>query len=52
MKNLKKVFEKIGRKLVKDFKEELEQQGHRASSSGSIIDGLRFKATEDRKSVV
>lgn len=47
MKNLKKVFEKIGKRLIKHFKEELEQQGHRASSWESIIDGLRFKATED-----
>ena len=46
MKNLQKVFKEIGKKLVFEFKTELEQQGHRASKSGSIIDGLRFKATE------
>jgi hypothetical protein len=46
MKNLKRVFNKIGKLLVKEFKTELEQQGHRASKSGSIIDGLRFTTSD------
>jgi len=45
MKNLQKVFKEIGRKLVFEFKSELEQQGHRASKSGSIIDGITFKSS-------
>ena len=46
MKNLQKVFKEIGKKLVFEFKRELEQQGHRASKSGSIIDGLRFTTSD------
>lgn len=45
MKNLEKVFKQIGKKLVFQFKRELEQQGHRASKSGSIIDGIAFKTS-------
>lgn len=45
MKNLDKVFKQIGKKLVFQFKRELEQQGHRASKSGSIIDGIAFKTS-------
>ena len=46
MKNLEKEFKQIGKKLVFQFKRELEQQGHRASKSGSIIDGLRFTTSD------
>ena len=45
MKNLQKVFKEIGKKLVFEFKRELEQQGHRASKSGSVIDGIAFKTS-------
>lgn len=46
MSKVKKTLNEVGKLLKNALAKELEGQGHRASSSGSIIDGFKHKATD------
>ena len=46
MSKVRKTLNEVGKLLKNALAKELEGQGHRASSSGSIIDGFKHKATD------
>ena len=46
MSKIKKTLKQVGKILANALSKELEAQGHRASSTNSIIDSFRVKATD------